>query len=137
MNSIRKLVGLGALALIVAPLLAACGPTVVNVSLTSYTVVADKVEVPAGKVTFKITNDATDQVHEFVVVRSDAAALDLPRDAENLADENAVAPVDEVEDIEIGATAELTVDLTPGHYILLCNLPGHYDQGMAIDFVVK
>jgi uncharacterized cupredoxin-like copper-binding protein len=137
MKGIRKFAAIGAMALIVLPLLSACGPTVVTVSLTSYTITADKVEVPAGKVTFKVTNDATDQVHEFVVVSSDAKALDLPRDAEGKADENAVAPVDEVEDIAIGESKELTVDLKPGHYILLCNLPGHYGQGMAIDFVVK
>ena len=30
----------------------------------------------------------------------------------------------------------LTVDLEPGHYVLFCNLPGHYRLGMRSDFEV-
>jgi uncharacterized cupredoxin-like copper-binding protein len=28
----------------------------------------------------------------------------------------------------------LTLDLTPGHYAVVCNLPGHYAAGMRQDF---
>ena len=28
------------------------------------------------------------------------------------------------------------VDLAPGSYILLCNVPGHYAAGMAVPFTV-
>jgi uncharacterized cupredoxin-like copper-binding protein len=30
----------------------------------------------------------------------------------------------------------LTADLSPGHYALVCNLPGHYKAGMHVDFWV-
>ena len=29
-----------------------------------------------------------------------------------------------------GATKALTLDLKPGTYLLVCNLPGHYAAGM-------
>ena len=38
--------------------------------------------------------------------------------------------VHEIEDIVPGARAELVVDLIPGTYLVVCNLPGHYQLGM-------
>jgi uncharacterized cupredoxin-like copper-binding protein len=35
-----------------------------------------------------------------------------------------------VEDITAGSTRDLTVDLQPGRYVLVCNIPGHYKLGM-------
>ena len=35
-----------------------------------------------------------------------------------------------------GATKTITIDLKPGHYVLFCNLPGHYAAGMHQDFWV-
>ena len=122
----------------VGVLLAGCGgPTTVNISLTTYAITADKVEGPAGDFIFKVTNDATDQKHEFVIVKTDLAADALPLNSENNVDEDKLTPVDEVEDIEPGANGELDIKLEAGHYVLLCNTPGHYNQGMHIDFDVK
>jgi uncharacterized cupredoxin-like copper-binding protein len=46
------------------------------------------------------------------------------------------APVDEIEDIEKGATPKLTIDLDAGSYVLICNVAGHYRQGMRTSFTV-
>ncbi len=134
---LRKLSLLVAVSM-VGVLLAACGgPAKVNISLTTYAITADKTEVPAGDVIFTVTNDATDQVHEFVVLKTDTAADSLPLDSENNVDESQFTPLDEIEDIEIGTTHELAMTLEPGHYVLICNTPGHYNQGMSLDFDVK
>ena len=45
--------------------------------------------------------------------------------------------VDEVEDIAVGATASLPVDLAAGHYILICNIPAHYTSGMHAEFTTN
>jgi uncharacterized cupredoxin-like copper-binding protein len=45
--------------------------------------------------------------------------------------------VDEVEDIAVGATPSLTVDLPAGHYVVICNLPAHYAGGMHTDFTTS
>jgi uncharacterized cupredoxin-like copper-binding protein len=44
--------------------------------------------------------------------------------------------VGETGDMDAGATKTLTIDLAPGHYVFLCNLPGHYQSGMHVDVTV-
>ena len=41
----------------------------------------------------------------------------------------AVSP-GEIADVEAGKTKSATNDLTPGKYAMICNVPGHYEQGM-------
>jgi uncharacterized cupredoxin-like copper-binding protein len=36
-----------------------------------------------------------------------------------------------------GAAKTLALNLAPGHYALVCNLPGHYKAGMYADLTVK
>jgi len=38
--------------------------------------------------------------------------------------------------MEVGSVMMLTLDLQPGHYAIVCNLPGHYAAGMHQDFWV-
>jgi uncharacterized cupredoxin-like copper-binding protein len=45
--------------------------------------------------------------------------------------------VGEAADIEPGASKSVTLDLTPGSYIPLSNLPGHYAGGMFTTFAVE
>ncbi len=47
-----------------------------------------------------------------------------------------VQHVGEVEDVTAGATKPLTVDLSPGNHVLLCNLPSHYKLGMTTGLAV-
>ena len=45
--------------------------------------------------------------------------------------------VGEVGDVKPGTAKTLTLALKPGHYALICNLPGHYKAGQFADFSVK
>ena len=45
--------------------------------------------------------------------------------------------VGETDDMAAGTTKDLTVNLPAGHYVLLCNLPGHYMGGMRVGFTVR
>ena len=110
----------------------------VGVTLSDFEVQLDPTSAPAGEVTFAITNDAS-QTHEFVVFQTDLAPDQLPTNDEGDVDEEGegVAAVDEVEDITAGSDAELTVNLDAGSYVLICNLPGHYRQGMHAAFSVS
>lgn len=125
--------------LIAALWLTACGggPTTVGITLESFKIVPTLTSAKAGEVTFTIQNKATDQVHEFVVLKTDLAADQLPLDGEGNASEEAGEVADEVEDIAIGQSTELKVNLQAGHYVLLCNLPGHYKSGMHAEFTVN
>ena len=107
----------------------------VAVKLSEWAVAPAVSESVAGPVTFALTN-AGEQMHEFVVVKTDLKADALPV-VDNKIDESALTAVDEVEDIAVGATPKLTVDLEPGHYVLLCNIETHYGLGMHADFTVK
>ena len=109
----------------------------VAVTVADFTVTPDPDSAPAGEITFDITNDA-EQTHEFVVFQTDLASDQLPTDENGDVDEagEGVTHIDEVEDIAGGSTQSLTVNLDAGSYVLICNLPGHYAQGMQAGFTV-
>jgi uncharacterized cupredoxin-like copper-binding protein len=119
-------------------LLAACGPQTVNVGESEdFKMTLSTNTGSAGKITFHVTNNATDTVHEFVVVKSDLAEGALPVDADGNVDEDQINHLDEVEDIQPGESQDFTMELQPGNYVLMCNLPDHYKQGMHASFTVK
>ncbi len=43
----------------------------------------------------------------------------------------------EVSDLGPGRDDTLTLNLKPGHYALICNLPGHDAAGMYTNFQVR
>jgi uncharacterized cupredoxin-like copper-binding protein len=95
----------------------------------------------SGDVTFNVTNDGP-SVHEFVVFKTDLPEGSLPTKKENgavIVDEEGagLTHIDEIEDITKGSTEDLTVNLDPGKYVVLCNLPTHYQLGMHASFTVK
>jgi uncharacterized cupredoxin-like copper-binding protein len=126
----------------IAGLVAACssgggGEGDVNATLQEWEFNLSASSAPAGTVTFHIQNDG-EKTHEFVVVQTDTPGDELPVTDEDEVDESQFTPVDEVEDITSGSSATLTLDnLAPGHYVILCNLTGHYANGMHADFTVN
>lgn len=137
MRKVSKRVVTLAILLLLVPVLVACGPKKIDVSLTSYAIAPSVDTMKAGDVTFTVTNNATDQDHEFVIVSTDLAANALPLDANGDVNEDQVTVVDEVEGLTPGSTEDLSVNLPAGHYALMCNEPGHYKQGMYLDFTVQ
>ena len=109
------------------------GATEVDFSIT-----LDESSAAAGDLTFDVTNDA-EQTHEFVIFKTDLAEDALPTDDEGNVDEEGegVELIDEIEDIEAGSTQSLTVTLDAGSYVFICNLPGHYAQGMHTSFTAS
>ncbi len=94
-----------------------------------------------GQVTFQVSNDGN-RKHEFVVLRTDIAADAFPivsfEGEKDRIDEAAkgVKNVGETGDMLAGSTKTLIINLKPGHYAVVCNLPGHYRMGMHADFTV-
>lgn len=115
---------------------AAAGATTVDVALAEWSVTPSATSAAPGDVTFKVANKGT-QVHELIVVKTDTKADALPV-ADSKVDESTLTVVDEVEDVAVGATANLVLtDLAAGHYAIFCNIEGHYGEGMHADFDVK
>ena len=112
--------------------------TLVDVREVSFRIHVSQDTVPAGPVTFHIVNGADDMLHEFIVVSTDLPSDNLPLDpVTSRVNEDAINIVTNQDNILPGQSRDLTAVLDPGHYVLICNLPGHYLQGMMIDFYVK
>ncbi|HJX08409.1 MAG TPA: sulfocyanin-like copper-binding protein [Actinomycetota bacterium] len=90
---------------------------------------------PAGSVTFNISNEGP-SAHEFVVIETDDAPDALPT-KNGTVDEDNLTVVDEAEDIAPSTTATLTTDLEAGSYVIICNVPGHYEAGMHTAFTAS
>jgi uncharacterized cupredoxin-like copper-binding protein len=90
---------------------------------------------PAGSVTFNISNEGP-SAHEFVIIKTDDAPDALPV-KDNTVEEDKIDVVDEAEDIAPSTTATLTTDLEAGSYVIICNIPAHYEQGMHAAFTVS
>lgn len=88
----------------------------VNVTESEFAIDASPTSLPAGSVTFAISNTGAAS-HDVVVkgpgVDNVASALVSP-----------------------GGTGSLTVTLQPGTYELYCNVPGHKDKGMDTTITV-
>ena len=123
---------------------AAAAANTVGVTLQEWAVVPDADSVAAGPVTFSVTNNGPEDVHEFVILRTDLDPGALPTDDTGAVTEDAegMEVVDEIEDVAIGATEEVTATLTAGKYVLLCNVysaeekEAHYHLGMRTPLTV-
>lgn len=122
------------------------GPaSTVQVALGEWSVATDVREVPAGTVTFELLNAGPDRAHEFVVLRTEFAPDDLPTDLDAAAIEttDGVERVGRTDAIPVGEAGRLTVALSPGQYVLLCNIndaveeESHYQFGMRTGFSVR
>ena len=136
------------IATLVAVLIAACGgddeAQDVSVSLREWSVTPSLGQVTDGKVKFTVTNDGSIP-HEFVVIKSDLPPNGLPVSSGKVI-EDEVNLIDEIEAFAAKSTESITLDLSPGKFLLICNLteqvPGqavtsHYQNGMSVLFLVE
>ena len=112
---------------------------VAAVRLDEYVIVAEPATVAAGEVTFRVTN-AGAMPHELMVIRTSLAPDQLPTNELGAVDEDQVDVAGAIEAFPAGQTRELTLELAPGSYVLICNLltagSAHYALGMRAPFTV-
>ncbi len=90
-----------------------------------------------GVVTFKVKNNSKDTVHEMIVMYMADPSKMLPYIAgEQRVDEDKAGDKGEVSELDPGKSGSLTVNLKPGKYLLICNVPGHYAAGMWTELTV-
>ena len=135
------------------------GSSTITAELSEWAIKLDPATGQAGAITFTIKNVGQKE-HEFLLIRTDMRADSLPVKDDEI-DVTAFGPMDmemstppdqssgmggmehpagtagQLEGIAAGETATLTVELEPGHYVIVCNLTAHYSKGMRADFDVR
>ena len=106
--------------------------TKVNVVLNEMNVMVTPGEAKAGDVTFDVKNEGAAN-HNMVVIKTDKMAADLGQGAQA----SEAGKVGGVAELMAGQSKKLTLKLAAGHYVLICNVPGHYAAGMYQDFNVN
>ena len=133
----RRMIVLFAAALVVAT---ACGGTpesteqpTLSVELTDFAVKADPGTVKAGHIVFAVRNRAS-MIHDLVVIKTDLAPNALPMDGGKAKEEGKVGSV---ANLSAGISRKLVLELPAGHYVLICNVVGHYQLGMRAALTVE
>ena len=131
-----------ALGIVAVAVVGVSGPLSTGEAVTSKPLVAVQVDefsvfpgtqgAPKGKVRFVVTNIGRVE-HEFVVLKTAKPAGNLLKGPK--ADE--AGNVGEIGGVPPGQAKTLNLVLKPGHYSLVCNLPGHYKTGQFADFYVR
>ena len=107
----------------------------VNVDLHEWSVTPDVGSVEA--VTFEAANTGSGE-HELIVIRTDLAPAALPLTTDGAeVDVSALDVIGEIEEVAPGLTQSATFTLAPGDYVLICNVPFHYEAGMTVAFTVS
>lgn len=116
----------------------AYGTPNLDMSKATMGITATPAVAKAGKITFKVKNSSKDTIHEMIVMYRANSKDPLPYIAdENRVDEDKAGDKGEVSELDPGASGSLTVDLKPGKYVLICNVPGHFVSGMWTEFTVN
>jgi uncharacterized cupredoxin-like copper-binding protein len=95
-------------------------------------------EALAGDVKFTIENQGTIP-HEFIIVKTEFAAGKIPLGPDNRFDEEGegVSVPGEISEWNPKTTGTVTLKLDAGNYQLLCNIAGHYANGMYTTLTVS
>jgi uncharacterized cupredoxin-like copper-binding protein len=110
--------------------------SVVAVSERDFAVTAPR-SLVAGDVVFRVENRGPDS-HELLVVRASAARLPMRSDGLTVDEERLQhREVGVLEPAEVHAVRDLRLHLTPGRYVLFCNMSGHFIGGMHRLLVVR
>jgi uncharacterized cupredoxin-like copper-binding protein len=106
------------------------GERVVNVTERDFAIKASPNHLPAGRVVFQARNRGPDE-HELIIVRAPDAKLKLRSDGMTVSEEGLKSSiVGTLEPGTPGSVRQLRVQLKPGHYVLICNMSGHFMGGM-------
>jgi uncharacterized cupredoxin-like copper-binding protein len=109
------------------------GATVREFSLT-----LDHNQVAAGRMKLTVHNNGAAE-HEVVAFRTNLGDTDLPMNGDRINEDGAgITHIDpEAEDVASGSSKTITLNLSPGRYVFVCNLKGHYQQGMHSVLTVR
>lgn len=109
------------------------------VTLRDFAIEPDHLVVAPGLTEFIAFNEGP-TVHELIIVRTDLAADQLPLQADGLTAVEEAPGVEFIvadEGIDLDERGGFQAELLPGHYVLYCNLEGHYLGDMRAELEVE
>ena len=115
------------------------GDEIAHVTLAEWSITpahGEGFEASAGEVVFEVHNDGA-AAHDLLVIKTDLAPDALPI-ADGVVDQEAAGEV--IGKLELIPSGEIVVepyDFEPGNYVLICTVPGHYQQGMNASLTVQ
>jgi uncharacterized cupredoxin-like copper-binding protein len=111
-----------------------------QITMDDYTFSPSDATAAAGRLTINAPNTGQ-LVHELVLAKTDVDPGALPTTADGSVDEAKLETrhqdAGEIADVEPQDSKEGTFKLAPGRYVMFCNIPGHYAQGMYGTLTVK
>jgi uncharacterized cupredoxin-like copper-binding protein len=107
----------------------------VIVDMKEYTITLNTPTAKAGIVKFGIRNIGT-MVHDFNLIKTDLAPDKLPIDVAS-AKAKTDGLVKQMINIAQGRATTLDAQLDAGHYVIICNVAGHYQLGMRAELTVQ
>lgn len=132
-HSVFATIAAGAMVLGMTAPAGAKEPPKIKVRLIEFEIQPALDYIAKGKSKLVLKNAGT-ETHEFVVVHGDDPAA-LPTAADGSVDESKIPKADEVgevEDIKKGKTKSKVFKLSPGSYILFCNLVDEEEDGSTV-----
>jgi len=127
---VLPLVAVVAAVVIASPISAAPSKTFVKVQLKEFKVLPSPLKATRGFVSFSVKNTGG-IAHELVVLKTKTAPAKLPVKGAKAVETGRVGRVGP---LKPGTSKRLNLTLKAGKYVLLCNLPGHYQAGQRIGF---
>ncbi|HSI98703.1 MAG TPA: hypothetical protein VK926_10105 [Gaiellaceae bacterium] len=124
------LVAAAVAALAASPVGAESSATKVSVRLFEFKVTSAPAKAKRGAVTFVVRNTGKID-HELVVLRTNIAPAKLAVRSGKAVETGRVGRAGR---LSPGTSRTLSLKLKAGRYVLLCNLPGHYQAGQRIAF---
>ena len=111
------------------------GPGMMGPGMMGHGMMAVRINQPsvkAGTIHFDVTNWSQGMLHELLVVPVDNPQATLPYDySKAQVAEDQVKVLGDTGELQPSASQTLDLALTPGSYLLICNVPGHYAAGMV------
>jgi uncharacterized cupredoxin-like copper-binding protein len=112
-------------------------PGTVQVALSEFKVLPTPDTASPGNTTFNVSDTGT-VTHNFNVIKTDLAPDKLPIDSTGFSvDLTQLDVVAQGKDLDPAKSETVSANLAAGNYVLICNVPSHYQSGMHTQFKVQ
>jgi uncharacterized cupredoxin-like copper-binding protein len=107
----------------------------VDSAIAHMRIVLDRDTVKPGRVTLQAVNESKSLTHEVLVIRDTGKPLPMDSKQSRVV-EKRIHSLGEISELAPGKRGELTLNLKPGTYLLFCNQPAHFQDGMQAKLTV-